>query len=51
MRAITFVTLGLVAVLPFAHAIMRFGLNEAWQRMSLQWIALEIVAYLTGVAL
>lgn len=51
MRAITFVTLGAAAFFPFAHAIVSFGLDEAWRRMSLQWITLEVVAYLSGVAL
>ena len=49
MRAVTFVMLGLVAVFPFVHAIIRYGLAEASRSMSLRWIALEIFAYLCGV--
>ncbi|KIP07329.1 hypothetical protein PHLGIDRAFT_105796 [Phlebiopsis gigantea 11061_1 CR5-6] len=51
MRAVTFVSLGLVAVFPFAHAMVRYGLHEARQNMALGWIAIEIIAYLTGVLL
>ncbi|EKM60669.1 uncharacterized protein PHACADRAFT_179870 [Phanerochaete carnosa HHB-10118-sp] len=50
-RAVTFVTLGLVAVLPFVHVVARYGLAKASRSMSLGWIALEIVAYLCGVVL
>lgn len=43
MCAMTFVTLGATAFFPFVDAIVSFGLDEAWQRMSLQWITLGVV--------
>ncbi|ORY89636.1 hemolysin-III related-domain-containing protein [Leucosporidium creatinivorum] len=48
LRAAVFVAVGMIAVFPFGHALIRYGWDESSKTMSFHWIALESLCYLLG---
>ncbi|KAJ6627447.1 HlyIII-domain-containing protein [Mycena sp. CBHHK59/15] len=51
MRTYTFFTLGVVALAPFVHCFVRYGIDQAAKSLSTRWIVIEIVAYVGGALL
>ncbi|KAK4055237.1 hypothetical protein OIV83_000517 [Microbotryomycetes sp. JL201] len=50
-RAWVFIGMGLSAVVPVGHAVVRYGLERASQSLSLQWLALGGFLYILGAVL
>ncbi|KAM0793438.1 hypothetical protein ACM66B_000883 [Microbotryomycetes sp. NB124-2] len=50
-RAWVFIGMGLSAVFPVGHAVVRYGLERASESLSLQWLALGGFLYILGAVL
>ncbi|BGP17242.1 hypothetical protein JCM10213_000077 [Rhodosporidiobolus nylandii] len=48
VRTGVFAAIGGVAVVPFGHAILRYGYEAASERMSFGWIGVELLCFLLG---